>query len=136
MEWVWAFVKTTLFIPIIALPDAYATRLCSRFVKMRRPSFKAAYMLSLMTGAVLLVLTFLVWPLLPEKESWVESLASFVITFGITAWLSGYYFTTEEGKSIGFLKGAQLTLFTGAVLFLALLVVAGIIVLVRTVWGA
>ena len=132
MEWVWAFVKSALFIPIIALPDAYVTRLCSRFVKMRRPSFQAAYLLSLMTGAVLLVLTFLVWPLLPEKDSWLESLGSFVVTFGITSWLSGYYFTTEEGKSIGFRKGAKLTLITGAVLFLGLLVIAGIIVLVRT----
>jgi hypothetical protein len=133
MEGLLQTLKAILLLPVGALLYMPFLRLAARFLDLKRLSFGAAFMLGLILGAVLLVADLVIGPLIAGNTA---------VAFGISAFLSlaistavcGYLVTTVDGRSAGLLKGFLFTLVSQALFGVALMALAGVLVLLFGSW--
>jgi hypothetical protein len=134
MEFATALFKAIIFLPVWALVESPLIQLSARIVIPRRISFKAAFMLALISGGALIVVGVLLWPMSSNLGDIAETAVSLTVTLAVSSWVFGYFLTNSEGRSIGILKGGLVVLLS-AILFAAILIViAALLVGVNHAW--
>ena len=126
MELFVEILKGVALLLISALIDVPFFRLSARVLKLRRLSFGTTYMLSLIVSGSLIVPNVIASPILDSLSSGLQLLVSAVLSLLVSGWVVGYFVTTEDRKSVGFLKGIKLAflvniLFAVAVILLAVI---------------
>lgn len=119
--------KAIVLWPLLALIDVPFVQLSARILKVRRPTFGAAYLLVLISGAAMFLVTLVLSPVLPEEKTIIGLVVSLVLAVLVYGWAFGYFLTHADGLSIGYWKGTQVFLLASA-LFGALLVAIAIVV--------
>ncbi len=111
-------------VPVGALLQAPFVRVAARVAKTAPLSLKAAFMLGLITGAAMLVISLVLYPL-----NWVigEDAADALSSVACTAagvWLFGYFLRDEAGNSVGVKRGFVAFVLGALMFFGALLLVS------------
>jgi hypothetical protein len=125
--------KSVLLLPVGALLYLPFLRLAARFLALKRLSFGAAFMLGLILGGTLLVADLLISLLVPN-EAIVGTVVSVCLSLVTSSAVCAYLVTTLDGKSVGLLKGLYFTLVSQALFGVALVIVAGLLVLIFSAW--
>lgn len=133
MEGLLQTLKSVLLLPVGALLYLPFLRLAARFLALKRLSFGAAFMLGLILGGTLLVVDLLISPLVPN-EAVTGTVVSVCLSLVISSAVCGYLVTTLDGRSVGFLKGLYFTLVSQALFGVALMIIAGLLVLILNAW--
>ena len=135
MEFILSLGKGILMVPVWALIQSPFLRWSAKLTNVSNVSFRAAFTLGLITGAVSFALSLVLYPLyaligarLAEGISWLAVVAA-------TTWLYGYLLRGEAGDSVGLWGGTKVfAVETG--LFSALLFsIAFLVVLVMDVFN-
>ena len=128
MEFILTLGKGILTVPVWALIQSPFLRWSAKLTKVSSVSFGAAFILGLITGAVSLAVSLVLYPLygvigdpLAEGISWLAVLAA-------TTWLYGYFLRGASGNSVGLWGGVkvfsvQIVVFSALLFSLAYLVV-------------
>lgn len=130
MEFLLSVAKELLVLPLWALVQAPLLRWAARFAKTAPVSFKAAFMLGLITGAVTLAIALACYPLywvMPETATDVLSLAA---GLAASVWLYGYFLRNEAGQSVGLARGFVTFILQTLMVFAVLVVISAIAALV------
>jgi hypothetical protein len=125
--------KSVLLLPVGALLYLPFLRLAARFLALKRLSFGAAFMLGLILGGTLLVADLLISLLVPN-EAIVGTVVSVCLSLVTSSAVCAYLVTTLDGKSVGLLEGLYFTLVSQALFGVALVIVAGLLVLIFSAW--
>jgi hypothetical protein len=134
MEFITALLKAILLLPVWALVESPLIQLSARLVIPRRVSFRAAFMLALISGGALIAIGAVLWPISSNLGHVAETVVSLSVTIGVSSWLYGYFLTNAEGRSVGVLKGGLVVLLSTFFFAAALLLIAGTVVGVAHVW--
>ncbi len=123
MEFLCALGIAIVGVPIGALLQAPFVRLAARVAKTAPVSFRAAFMLGLITGAAMLAISLVLYPF-----NWVigEGAADGLSSAACTAagvWLYGYFLRDEAGNSVGIKRGFVAFALGALMVFGALLLV-------------
>src|SRR5687768_2596133 len=129
MEGLLLTLKSVLLLPVGALLYLPFLRLAARFMALKRLSFRAAFMLGLILGAVLLVADLVISPLVPDQPV-ITMVVSVGLSLAISSAVCGYLVTTNDGTSAGLLKGFYFTLVSQGLFAVALMIIAGLLVLI------
>lgn len=121
---------------LLALTNVPFVQLSARILKVRRPTFGAAYLLVLISGAAWFLATLVLSPVLPAESTNVGLGASLLLGFLIHGWAFGYFLTNADGLSIGYWKGAQVFLLASALFAVLLLAFAIVVVGVMSIMTA
>jgi hypothetical protein len=133
MEGILQTLKSVLLLPVGALLYLPFLRLAARFMAFKRLSFGAAFMLGLILGAVLLLADLVISPFVPDRTL-VTTVVLVGLSLAISSAVCGYLVTNIEGRSVGLLKGFYFTLISQALFAVALMIIAGLLVLIFSVW--
>lgn len=133
MEGLLQTLKSVLLLPVGALLYLPFLRLAARFMAVKRLSFGAAFMLGLILGAVFLVADLLISPLVPDQPP-IATVVSVGLSLVVSSAVCGYLVTTSDGRSAGLLKGFYFTLVSQALFAVALMIIAGLLVLIFSAW--
>jgi hypothetical protein len=125
--------KSVLLLPVGALLYLPFLRLAAKFLSLKRLSFGAAFMLGLILGAALLLAELVIGPFIPG-QALASLLVSVCLSLAISTAVCGYFVTTLDGRSAGLLKGFLFTLVSQALFGVALMAVAGLLVLIFGAW--
>lgn len=128
MEFILSLGKGILTIPAWALIQSPFLRWSAKLTNVSNVSFRAAFTLGLITGAVSLAVSLVLYPLygvigdpFAEGISWLAVVAA-------TTWLYGYFLRSETGNSVGLWGGVkvfavEIVVFSALLFSLAYLVV-------------
>ena len=133
MEGLLQTLKSVLLLPVGALLYLPFLRLAARFMALKRLSFGAAFMLGLILAAVLLLADLVISPFVPD-QTLIATVVSVGLSLAISSAVCGYLVTTVEGRSAGLLKGFYFTLVSQALFSVALVTIAGLLVLIFSAW--
>lgn len=105
MEFLLSLGLAILGVPIGAFLQAPFVRFAARLAKTAPVSFRAAFMLGLITGAAMLAISLVLYPfnwvIGEDAADGLSSLACLVA--GV--WLYGYFLRDEAGNSVGIKRG-------------------------------
>lgn len=129
MDFLISLGKSILLLPIGALLEVPFIQLGARILIKRRLSFGAAYMMALISGGALLVAHAVLYPVRVNLGETAQAALSLAVALALASGLYGYFLTSEDGRSVGYLKGMGVVLLSSALFGAVLLVVALVIVL-------
>lgn len=135
METLLSLLKPIVLLPVWALIESPFVRLGARIVIGRRLSFRAAFMLGLITGAALIVASLVLWPVFANVGDTAQRVVSVAAALVLSTALYGYFLTDVEGRSVGYVKGGLVVVLSSFLFVVALLALALVAVGVANVWA-
>jgi hypothetical protein len=135
MEYIYAFGKELLLVPIWALIQSPFVRISAKVAAASVISIRGAFMLGLIAGAAGLIASFMTLPFYWLVGNSVADSLAFIVGFFAMVWLHGYLLRSEGGNSIGLWRGFK-------VITLEILLILGVMVavsllafIVISLWG-
>lgn len=134
MEFLTSLLKALVLLPVWALVESPFIQLSTRIVVPRRLSFRAAYMLALLSGGALILANVILWPVFANVGDLAGTAISATVALALSTAIYGYFLTNAEGKSVGYLKGGLVVLVSVLLASAALVAFAFLVVGVVHVW--
>jgi hypothetical protein len=124
MELLSTVVKAMVMLPVWAVLGAPFVLVSARLVISTQLTFRAAFMLGVISGGALIVAHVLVWPVYSSLGPIRESALTAVLALLLTSGTYGYFLSDAQGRSIGCLKGGLIALLCAALVFVLMLAIA------------
>ena len=130
MDFLISLGKSLLVLPVGALLEVPFIMLGVRILVKKRLTFGAAYLMALISGVALILAHAALYPVLANLGQAGQASLSLGVALAVASGLYGYFITSVDGRSIGYLRGAAVVLLSSALFGAVLLAVALVVVLV------